>query len=97
MDGQTKKQNSMMKAYFWAFVNFEQNDWAQLLPMMEFAYNNVKNASTNHIFFKLNCGYYPYVSSEEDFNLCSKSRFMEKLSSKLQELMTVCQQNLYYA
>ena len=25
-DGQIKKQNSMMKAYLWAFINFEQND-----------------------------------------------------------------------
>ncbi len=25
-DGQTKRQNSTMEAYLWAFVNFEQND-----------------------------------------------------------------------
>ena len=27
-DGQTKRQNSTMEAYFRAFVNFEYNDWA---------------------------------------------------------------------
>ena len=27
-DGQTERQNSTIEAYLWAFVNFEQNDWA---------------------------------------------------------------------
>ncbi len=32
-DGQTKRQNSTMEAYLRAFVNWEQDDWARLLPM----------------------------------------------------------------
>ena len=70
-DGQTKRQNSNMEAYLWAFVNFEQNDWARLLPMAEFAYNNAKNANTGHTTFEFNCDYHPYVSFEKDTNLCS--------------------------
>ena len=57
-DGQTKWQNSMMKAYLRAFANFEQNDWARLLPMAELAYNNAKNASIGHTLFELNYGYH---------------------------------------
>ena len=86
-----------MEAYLQAFVNFEQNDWARLLPMAEFAYNNVKNASTSHIAFKLNCGYHPRISYEEDLNPRSKSRTAEELSSELRKLMTPCQQNLHHA
>ncbi len=37
-----------MKAYLRAFVNFEQDDWAKLLPIAKFAYNNAKIASTGH-------------------------------------------------
>ena len=96
-DGQTKRQNSTMDAYFWAFVNFEQNDWARLLPIAEFAYNNAKNASTGFTPFELNCGYHPRVSYKEDLDPRSKSRTAEELSSKLRELMTVCQQNLHHA
>ena len=33
MDGQTERQNSTIKAYLQAFINFEQNDWARFLPM----------------------------------------------------------------
>ena len=34
-----------MEAYLQAFVNFEQNDQARLLLMVEFAYNNAKNTN----------------------------------------------------
>ena len=65
--------------------------------MAEFAYNNAKNASAGFTPFELNCGYHPWVSYEQNLNLRSKSRTVEELSSKLQELMTVCQQNLHHA
>ena len=55
-----------MKAYFQAFVNFEENDWARFLPMAEFAKNNAKNASTCHTPFELNRGYHPQMLYEED-------------------------------
>ena len=96
-DGQTERQNSTIKAYLRAFVNFEQNDLAWLLPIVEFAYNKAKNASTGFTPFKLNCGYHPRVSYEEDLDLPSKSRTAEELSSNLRELITVCQQNLHHA
>ena len=82
-DGQTERQNSTMEAYLRAFVNFEQNDWARLLPIAEFAYNNAKNASTSHTPFELNCGYHPCVSYKEDLDPRSKSKTAEELSSEL--------------
>ena len=36
-DSQTKQQNSTIKVYFRAFINFEQNDWAKFLLIAEFA------------------------------------------------------------
>ena len=65
--------------------------------MAEFAYNNTKNASTGFTSFELNCGYHPRVFYKEDLDPRSKSRTVEELSSKHQELMTVCQQNLNHA
>ncbi len=65
-DNQTERQNSMMEAYLRTFVHWEQDNWARLLPMVEFAYNNAKNASIGHIPFELNCGYQSKVSFEED-------------------------------
>ena len=65
--------------------------------MAEFAYNNAKNASTNHTPFELNCGYHPRVLYEEDINLRSKSKSADELLGELQKLMTVWQENLYHA
>ena len=79
-----------MEIYLWAFVNFEQNNWPQLLLMAEFAYNNAKHTNTGHTLFKLNCGYHPCISYEKNFDPHSKSRTAKELSSKLQELVTVC-------
>ncbi len=70
-DGQIKRQNSTMKAFLQAFVNFKQDDWAKLLPIAKFAYNNTKNASTGRRLFQLNCGFYPQTSYKEDVNLRS--------------------------
>ena len=86
-----------MKAYLRAFVNFEQNDRARLFLITEFAYNNAKNASNGHTLFKLNCGYHPCVSYEEDLDPRSKSKTVEELSSELRELIAICKQNLYHA
>ncbi len=55
-----------MEAYLRVFVNFEQNDWARLLPMAKFAYNNAKNVSTDHTPFELNCRFYLQASYKED-------------------------------
>ena len=96
-DGQTERQNSTMEAYLRAFVNFEQNDWARLLPMAEFTYNNAKNASTGHTPFELNCGYHLCVSYKENVDPHSKSKAADDLANDLRELMIVCRENLQHA
>ena len=36
--------------------------------MVEFAYNNAKNASTGHTPFELNYSYHPQMSYKEEIN-----------------------------
>ena len=86
-----------MKAYLQAFVNFKQNDWARLLPIAKFTYNNAKNASTSHTPFELNYEYHPCVLYKEDIDPHSKLKSADKLLAKQRELMIVFQKNLYYA
>jgi len=40
MDGQTERMNAGMEQYLWVFVNHQQDDWVQWLPLAEFAANN---------------------------------------------------------
>ncbi len=96
-DGQTERQNSTMEAYLRAFVNWEQDDWARLLPMAEFAYNNAKNANISHTPFEFNGGYHPRVSFKEDVDPQSRSRSTNELTEELRELIEVCCQNLLRA
>jgi len=39
-DGQTERTNQTREGYLRNFVNYDQNDWYQLLPLAEHAYNN---------------------------------------------------------
>ena len=96
-DGQTERQNSTIEAYLRAFVNYEQNDGARLLPIVEFVYNNAKNVSTSHTLFELNCGYHPRVFYEEEVDPRSQSKSAEELATELKELVTECPKNLYHA
>ena len=86
-----------MEVYLRAFVNFEQNDWARLLSMADFTYNNAKNASIGHTLFELHCGYHPRMSYKEEVDPRSKSKSAHKLSAELRELMIVCRENLHHA
>ena len=96
-NGQTKRQNSSIEAYFRAFVNWEQNYWARLLAIVEFAYNNAKNANTGYTPFKLNCDFHPQVLFKNNVNTCFRSCSADKLTKKLRELIDICQQNLLHA
>ncbi len=65
--------------------------------MIEFAYNNAKNASTGHTPFKLTCSFHPQTSYKEDVDPRSLLKSTDKLAIKLRELMIVCRKNLQHA
>ena len=39
-DGQTERQNSVLEHYHRMYCEYQQTDWASLLPMAKFSYNN---------------------------------------------------------
>jgi DNA replicative helicase MCM subunit Mcm2 (Cdc46/Mcm family) len=45
-DGQTERINQMIEAYLQSFINYEMDNWVRLLPMAEFAYNNLVTQAT---------------------------------------------------
>ena len=82
-DSQTERQNSTIEFYHWVFVNCKQNDWARLLPMAKFAYNNAKNASIGFTPYKLICGYDLWISYKKDLDPRPQSKTAEELSSNV--------------
>src|SRR5260370_13063932 len=45
-DGQMEWINQVLEQYLWAYMNYQQDNWAPLLPLVEFAYNNPTTATT---------------------------------------------------
>jgi len=58
-DGQTERMNQVIEAYLRSYCNYEQNDWASMLAMAEYAYNNSKHSSTKISPFYANYGFEP--------------------------------------
>ena len=65
--------------------------------MAEFAYNNAKNASFGYTPFKLKYGYHSRMFYKNNVNPRSKFKSVDKLSTKLRELIIVCRKNFYHA
>ena len=59
--GQVKNNNKWMETYLCMFCSHQQDDWADLLPLAEFAYNNHHHPSINTTPFFVNYGYHPML------------------------------------
>src|SRR6266436_2046493 len=70
--------NQVLEQYLWAYMNYQQDNWAPLLPLVEFAYNNAASTTTGISPFFANKGYHLRLS----MNLLAPSS-----SSKAQRYM----------
>ena len=63
-NGQTEHVNQELDQYLRLFVNEQQDDWYDLLPMAEFQHNNHVYSATQQPPFLLNTGRIPYMGFE---------------------------------
>src|SRR3981189_2744602 len=63
-DGQTERVNQEMEQFLRVFINEQQNDWEELLPLAEFAYNNHSHSSTQDTPFMLDTRRHPRMGFE---------------------------------
>ncbi|KZT62760.1 ribonuclease H-like protein, partial [Calocera cornea HHB12733] len=61
-NGQTERVNQELEQYLRAYCSYQQDDWSDLLPLAEFAYNNRTSASSQTSPFFANYGYHPAYS-----------------------------------
>jgi hypothetical protein len=59
-DGQSEQVNQVLEQFLCCSVNYQQDDWLDLLPAAEFAYNNATHASTKMTPFFANYGYHSW-------------------------------------
>ena len=58
-DGQTERVNQSLEQYLRCYVDYNLDDWAELLPVAEFAYNNLAHEGTKDTPFFLEYGRHP--------------------------------------
>jgi hypothetical protein len=70
-DGQTERANQTLEQYLRIYCNYQQDNWSELLPLAEFAYNNAPSATTGVSPFFANKGYHPNLSIHPEHDLSS--------------------------
>ncbi len=58
-DGKTERVNQELEQHLCVFCNFQQDNWAELIPFMEFAHNVQQHSATKKSPFKVWYGYKP--------------------------------------
>ena len=91
-DGQTKPTNQTLEQYLWVYSNYQQDNWSDLLPLAEFAYNNAPSATTGISPFYANKGYHPHISIHPERELASGKA--HKFAIDLNELHTALKEQI---
>jgi hypothetical protein len=98
-DGQTERINAVLEQYLRHFCGFQQDDWAELLPLAEHAYNTAVSETTKMSPFFANYGYQPETqwirpaASEANFT----NPASEMLLARWKGIWEVLQENIHEA
>jgi len=98
-NGQTERQNQSMEQYLRAFSNYEQDNWVELLPLAEFAYNNSVHHSTQMTPFWANYHYHPpmQIKPPEDPSNLRSEILADATLSGMEETHRLLQESLLEA
>ena len=97
-DGQTKHTNQTLKQYLHVYCNYQQDNWSELLPFMEFAYNNALSATTSVSPFFANKGYHLNITVHPEHDIASFQAYnfaidLNELQSTLKAEISAAQQH----
>ena len=83
-----EQTNQTLEQYIQVFCNYQQDNWDELLPLAEFAYNNVPSATTGITPFFTNKGYHLNLMVHLECDLASSHArdFITDLDELHQEL-----------
>jgi hypothetical protein len=96
-DGQTERTNQTLEQYLRIYCNYQQDNWAELLPLAEFAYNNAPSATTGISPFFANKGYHPNITVYPERDIASTRALqfavdLDQLHSELKSEIAKAQQ-----
>ena len=83
-DGQTEWTNQTLVQYLCIYCNYQQDNWSNLLPLVEFTFNNAPSVTTGISPFFTNKGYHLDITVHPDLELSSVRA--QEYTSNLKEL-----------
>ena len=95
MDGQTERTNQTIETFLRTYTNYQQDDWADLLPIAKFAYNNSPHSATQVSPFFANYGYNPRATLALDVARVDPAT--HDFSQSLSELHRYCKEQVAVA
>ena len=91
-DGQMEHINQELNQFLCLFVNEWQNNWYDLLPIMEFQHNNHVHSATQQSLFLLDTGWIPHIGfepSQAPSGLETVNEFTKQMKSTTEEAKLV--------
>jgi len=70
-DGKTECTNQTLEQYLHVYCNYQQDNWSELLPLVEFAYNNALSTTTGVSPFFTNKGYHLNITVHPKHDIAS--------------------------
>src|SRR5258708_25316004 len=94
-DGQTEHANQVLAQNLQTYTNYQQDDWAMLLPMAEFAYNNAMNVTMGVSPFFVNKGY--HLEFTADLQADTSSAKVQTFVASLEHTQAELKENIPHA
>ena len=94
-DGQTERINQIVEQYLRHYVNQQQDNWVDLLPLAQFAYNSATTSTTKQSPFYTLYGYHPtaYHETIQDNTPAEKA---EEKATRIRQIQKDIQQELSF-
>jgi transposase InsO family protein len=85
-DGQSENTNKWVEQFLCIYINFQQTNWASLLPIAQYAHNSWPSATTKKAPFKLLMGHVPHIHQ------VTRTSTVPSVEEHLQTITEACQQ-----
>lgn len=96
-DGQTERINQILEQYLRGYVNYQQDNWVDLLSMAEFCYNNTLSSSIGMSPFFANYGYHPRYEIVQHSDELPPIPELQDFQNRLQSLEQHIKAEMRYA
>ena len=97
-DGQTERVNAILEQYLRGYINYQQDNWTEILTMAEFAYNNTISATTGITPFFALYGQHPrYIIKQQPDVKAPTPTILQEWANQLDNLNTYLYSEMTYA